>query len=128
MKRMSIGAIRGAITVDENTPDAIINTTSCLLQGIIQKNQLQTSDIISIYFTATDDLDAAYPAIAARQLGITQAALMCFQEMKVTGSLRKCIRVAVQISTSKSQEMMHHVYLKEAAKLRPDLNPNKKEE
>ncbi|NMA84778.1 MAG: chorismate mutase [Epulopiscium sp.] len=124
---MNIGAIRGAITVDENTPDAIINTTSCLLQEIIKKNQLQISDIISIYFTATDDLDAAYPAIAARQLGITQAALMCFQEMKVIGSLGKCIRVVVQICTPDSQAMMHHIYLKEAASLRPDLAINKKE-
>ncbi|NLL69560.1 MAG: chorismate mutase [Epulopiscium sp.] len=118
---MNISAIRGAITVEENAPDAIIKNTSYLLQEIIKRNQLQLSNIISIYFTATEDLDTAYPAVAARQLGITQAALMCFQEMKVVDSLQKCIRVVVQVSTNSTQAMMNHVYLKEAAKLRPDL-------
>ncbi|NLP46674.1 MAG: chorismate mutase [Epulopiscium sp.] len=118
---MNIGAIRGAITVQENTPDGIIQDTSYLLQEIIKRNHIFISDIISICFTATDDLDAAYPAVAARQLGITQAALMCFQEMKVINSLQKCIRVMIQVKTESAQADIQHVYLKQAATLRPDL-------
>ncbi|WP_058485436.1 chorismate mutase [Defluviitalea phaphyphila] len=118
---MCICAIRGAITVEKNTKEDILKNTQELLEEIIYRNNIDIKDIISIIFTATDDIDAAYPAIAARNLKITHAALLCFQEMKVQNSLKMCIRVMVQIKTEKSQIEMKHVYLKGAVVLRPDL-------
>ncbi|NLK21747.1 MAG: chorismate mutase [Epulopiscium sp.] len=119
---MSIGAIRGAITIEENTREEILGNTVILLKEIISKNNINIDDIISITFTATNDIDAAYPAVAARNLNITHAALLCFQEMNVMGSLRMCIRVMLQIKTVKSQQEMKHIYLKRASSLRPDLS------
>lgn len=118
---MSIGVIRGAITIEENSEENIFQNTTILLQEIINRNNLKIEDIISIIFTATEDIDAAYPAVAARNLNITHAGLMCFQEMKVENSLKMCIRVMVQIRTDKTQDKMQHVYLKKASALRPDL-------
>ena len=113
--------IRGAITVDTNTREDILLNTRNLLKEIINTNGLKIEDIISILFTATRDLDAAYPAVAARELGIVHASLMCAQEMYVVGSLEKCIRVQVEAEVSKSQNEVGFVYLKDAVKLRPDL-------
>ena len=118
---MSVCAIKGAITIEENTKENILENTSLLLKEIIHKNNINIDDIISITFTATDDIDAAYPAVAARNLNITKAALLCFQEMKVIDSLKMCIRVMLLVRSSKSQDQVHHVYLKNAVVLRPDL-------
>ena len=115
-----IKAIRGATTA-ENTSDSITVDTKELLQEILKANNLGIDQVISILFTATADLDAAYPAVAARELGLTQAALMCVQEMYVVGSLPKCIRVQVTAEIDVSQRSVRHVYLKEAQVLRPDL-------
>jgi len=115
-----IKAIRGATTA-ENTSDSIIADTKELLQEILKANNLGVDQIISILFTATADLDAAYPAIAARELGMTQAALMCVQEMDVVGSLPRCIRVQVTVAIDIPQKDVRHIYLKEARALRPDL-------
>jgi chorismate mutase len=76
--------------------------------------------VASVLFTATPDLDAAYPAVAARQLGWTETALLCVQEMAVRGSLPRCIRVLIHWNTDRSQDQLHHVYLREAKRLRPD--------
>ena len=117
-----IRAIRGATTA-ENTKDGIICAVKELLQEILRVNNLDIDQIISILFTATRDLDAAYPAVAARELGMTSAALMCVQEMQVAGSLPRCVRVQVTAETDAAQKDMRHVYLKEARALRPDLEP-----
>ena len=114
-------AIRGAITVDNNSENLIISTTKQLLEEMIEQNNIITQDIISIIFTATEDLDKAYPAVAARQIGIVNAGLLCMQEMKVDGSLKMCIRILLNVNTSKDQNVIKHVYLKGATKLRPDL-------
>ncbi len=113
--------IRGATTVKTNTKEDILEQTAIVLQQIIEKNGLQQEDIVSILFTATNDLDAVYPAVAARQIGLVDAGLMCMQEMFVVGSLPQCIRVLVSIQCHKKQNEMVHVYLNEAKKLRPDL-------
>lgn len=113
--------IRGAITAEENSQEEILDNTRTMLETIIKKNHLKIKDILSIQFTATRDLDAVYPAVAARDLGITQAALMCLQEMYVQGSLEKCIRCEVFCESNKRQEDVNHVYLKKAEALRPDL-------
>ena len=122
---METVAIRGAITVEHNTKEDIVNSAKELVSAVINEKQLTTEDIIEILFTSTKDLTAAYPAIGARELGITHAALMCMQEMYVEGSLPKCIRVAMLVKTNNfTQYTAKHQYLKEAAKLRPDLINN----
>lgn len=115
-------SIRGATTVLDNTKDEIIISTKQLLQEILRVNQVEIEDIISIYFTATQDLTRAYPAIAARQLGIVNAGLMCMQELFIEGSMPKCIRVMLNVEIDKKQKDIKHIYLKEAKLLRPDLN------
>lgn len=119
---MSLVSIRGAITVEENTRESILEATEEMLQEIVTGNELKLSEIIQIHFTATKDLDAVYPAVAARKLGITEAALMCMQEMYVAGSLEKCIRCDVLVDMPHlSRQNIKHCYLKKAAGLRPDL-------
>ncbi|HHV60363.1 MAG TPA: chorismate mutase [Clostridiaceae bacterium] len=118
---MYVRAIRGAITVDSNTESDIFSQTQKLISQIITKNSLKHEDIISIIFTVTDDITAAYPAAAVRQMGIVDVPLMCMREMKVPGSLEKCIRVLIHINTMKAKTDMRHVYLEGAKCLRPDI-------
>lgn len=113
-------SIRGAITCDRNCKTDIINNTTQLLNTMISANKLSKDDIICILFSCTSDLDKAYPAVAARQLGFTDIGLMCFQEMQVENSLARCIRVMLLTNRSKHRNVVH-VYLREAEKLRPDL-------
>lgn len=114
--------IRGAISVKKNTRTDILKNTSLLLKEMVAKNKLSENDIISIFFTATDDLDEVYPAVAARQLGFTDIPLLCYQEMKVKDSLEKCIRVLMFVDYDYSFQEIEHVYLKKAKILRPDLS------
>lgn len=120
---MNMIAIRGATTIKENTKIEILEATQELLSAIIKENKIEIQEISSILFTATKDVTKAYPAVAARQLGITQASLMCMQEMYVEGSLPMCIRVMVQIQRINANMDLHikHIYLHGAKKLRPDL-------
>lgn len=121
---MTCRGIRGAITVTENTVDAILSATRTLLEAIIAANDLNAGDIASVTFTATADLDAVYPAVAARNIGWVHTPLLCMQEMAVPGSLPKCIRVLIHWNTDRSPKAVRHVYLGEAQKLRPDLANN----
>lgn len=114
--------VRGAITVTENTPDAILEATRELLYLIIRANKIALDDIASAIFTTTTDLNAIYPALAARQLGWYDAALLCGHEMDVPGSLKKCIRVLIHWNTTRSANEIIHVYLRGAKNLRPDRN------
>ncbi len=115
-------SIRGAITTEVNTKEAILEATRLMLEAIIQANQLQIENIIQIHFSATKDLDAVYPAVAARNIGITSASLMCFQEMYVVGSLEKCVRVDVLVEQEGlTRDNVKHQYLRNAKRLRPDL-------
>ena len=118
---MPIRALRGAITVTEDTRAAILSATDELLTALIEANTIQTETVISAVFTATPDLTAAYPAEAARALGWTQAGLLCLSEMPVKGSLPRCIRVLVYVESSRPQAEMRHQYLRGASNLRPDL-------
>ena len=113
--------IRGATTVTENDASAILDATRELLEQIITENDVREEDVTSVLFTATPDLDAAYPAVAARRLGWTHTSLICTQEMAVPGSLSRCIRVLVHWNTDRVIDEIHHVYLREARRLRPDL-------
>jgi chorismate mutase len=118
---MSIRSLRGAITVPENSRQAIRAATTELLQALIDSNGLQAEQVVSAVFSATPDLNAAYPAEAARALGWTRAGLMCVQEMRVDGSLSMCLRVLVLLETDRGQREMVHCYLRGAQNLRPDL-------
>ncbi|MGN1318117.1 MAG: (d)CMP kinase [Lachnospirales bacterium] len=117
--------IRGAITIENNIKEEVYSATTEMLEKIIEENNISNEDIININFTCTRDIDCAYPAVAARQIGITEASLMCFQELYVVGSLPMCIRAMVMINTDKAQKDMKHIYLRNAVKLRPDLAKKK---
>ncbi|ADO57073.1 chorismate mutase [Paenibacillus jamilae] len=114
--------IRGATTVANNEANEILEATSQLLEEIVSYNEIQPDDISNVWITVTHDLDAAFPAMAIRQLdGWDMVPLMCALEIPVAGSLPKCIRLMVQVNTDKSQREMKHVYLNGAQMLRPDL-------
>jgi chorismate mutase len=119
---MLVRAIRGAITVSENTKESILEGTRELLVEIIKKNNLDQQDIISAIFSVTSDLNATFPAIAARELNWTDISLMCTKEIEVPGSLKSCVRVLIHFHTDKSNKEIIHVYLKDAAVLRLDLS------
>ncbi len=116
-----VRAIRGAITVDSNDRQDILNATDELLRALIKENSIVKEDIISIIFSVTSDLNAVFPAVAARQMGLTDIAMMCTHEVDVPGSLRRCIRVMMHFNTEKSNAELKYIYLKDAKKLRPDL-------
>jgi chorismate mutase len=122
---MPCRGIRGATTVGRNQTKEILEATRTLLQAIVEKNRISADDvaknIVSVIFTTTADLDAVYPAVAAREMGWTDVPLLCMQEMHVEGSLRQCIRVLIQWNTERMQSEMRHVYLGGAQLLRPDL-------
>jgi chorismate mutase len=114
--------IRGATTVEENRAEAILAATRELLYTIIKANHIEPDDVASAIFTTTADLNATYPALAARQLGWHDTALLCGHEMDVPGGLQRCIRILVHWNTTcRSQEIVH-VYLHGAKNLRPDRN------
>jgi len=120
-----VRAVRGAITVENNTPEEILEETANMLKAIVEKNQIEKDDIISAFFSVTKDLDAAFPAAAARKIGWTDIALMCTNEIDVPGSLQKCIRVMVHFNTNKANSELVHVYMKGAKVLRPDISTDK---
>lgn len=113
--------IRGAITVEENTKDAILNATKELILSIEEFNSIDKNGVISILFSVTDDLNQVAPAKAAREVGYTRAGLMCFNEMRVENSLKRCIRLIMFYNSSMSQNEVKHIFLKGAKILRPDL-------
>ena len=114
--------IRGATTVEENSMEAILSATRELLFIMIRANGIDVDDVASAIFTTTRDLDATYPALAARQLGWYDAALLCGHEMEVPDGLERCIRILVHWNTTRSPNDIVHVYLRDAKNLRPDRN------
>jgi len=118
---MSCRGIRGAISVEGNATAAITTATRRLLEQIVAANNLAIEDVVSVVFTATPDLDTAYPARAAREMGWVNVPLLCMQEMAVVDSLPRCIRVLVHWNTELSPDQIRHIYLGQARTLRPDL-------
>jgi chorismate mutase len=110
--------IRGATLVAANAKEDILAATKELLQAIIESNQVKREAVACVFFTTTPDLNAEFPALAARQLGWTDVALMCAQEMNVPHSLSRCIRVLVLFNTEKKAEQITHVYIRGAEALR----------
>jgi chorismate mutase len=119
---MRFRGIRGAVTVDANAEQAILDATAELLQTMVKVNGVDVDDIAGVVFTVTPDLNAAFPAEAGRRLaGWAQVPLMCAQEIPVPGALPRCIRVLMFINTTKTLDEVQHVYLRGAQQLRPDL-------
>jgi chorismate mutase len=111
--------IRGATSVESNTADAILSATRELLTLIVQANQVVLDDITSAFFTLTDDLDAVYPALAARQMGWDDVALLCAREIPVPDAQTRCVRVLLHVNSEKRLQDIRHVYLRDAVHLRP---------
>ncbi len=118
--------IRGATTVEHNDREEILAATTELLELLISRNNLHPEDVASVIFTVTDDLDAEFPALAARFLGWTEVALMCTREIPVPGSLEKCIRILLHVNTTRSAAEIQHVYIRKAINLRPTFSQNQK--
>ncbi len=116
-----VKAVRGAITVDENSKKSILDATGELLGQLTKRNSISEDDIISVIFSMTEDLDASFPAEAARKMGWKNTPLMCTREIDVPGSLKKCIRVLMHFYSVKYKKDIEHVYLKGAKSLRKDL-------
>jgi len=114
-------ALRGATTVEEDTPEQIAARIQELLTEIMARNELVEDDIISIIFTATHDVVSAFPATAARDIGFGAVPLMCMSEIKVPSGTPKCLRVMLHINTTRSRGELRHVYLHGAQGLRDDL-------
>jgi chorismate mutase len=119
---MTCRGVRGATTVDHNEREEILVATRQLLGLMIRINGIEARDVASALFTTTPDIDAEFPALAARQLGWLDVPLLCGHEMTVPGSLPLCIRVMLHWNTTKSQQEIEHVYVREAKRLRPDLS------
>ena len=118
---MPIRAIRGAITVDADTREQIADRTTVLLETLYERNDLHHDQIISVLFTATQDLASAPPALAARKFGLVDVPLLCAQEMPVIGALPLCIRLMLHIETDRPRTELRHVFLRRATALRPEL-------
>ena len=113
-----VHGIRGATTADANTREAILQATSELLAKLVEDNGLEVDDVAAAFFTTTDDLDAEFPAQAARRLGWEDVALMGAREMNVPDSLAQCIRVLLLVNTDKAPSKLNNVYLRGAVNLR----------
>lgn len=114
-------AIRGATTVEDDTEEQVSVRTRALVSAIVAENGLSADDIVSMLFTVTDDIHAAFPATAARSLGLDDVPLLGAVEMSVPGALARCIRVLVHCYTTRSRAELRHVYLEGATVLRRDL-------
>ncbi len=118
---MVVRGIRGATSVPANTRKDILEAAAELLDEMARLNHIERDDVASIIFTATPDLNAEFPAVAAREAGWTDVALECLHEMNVPGSLPRCLRILMHVNTERAQSEMTHVYLRDARALRPDL-------
>jgi len=119
-RAMRLHALRGAITVDENDREAILGATEELMNELLARNGLRPEDIVNCIFTMTEDLNAEFPAVAARAIGFDRVPLLCVREIDVPGSLPRVIRVLVQYHADDGHQA-RHVYLREAKLLRADL-------
>ena len=117
---MRLFALRGAISVESNTSESILGATETLMRELMARNELAADQLVSCIFTLTEDLDAEFPAVAARGIGLNRVPLMCAREVSVPGSLPRVIRTLVHYYASEAHEP-RHVYLGEARALRADL-------
>jgi len=117
----AVRALRGATTVDADTTDQVTERVQALVTRMLERNDVDKEDVISILFTATDDIHSVFPATAARGIGLGDVPLICARELDITGATARCIRVMMHITTDKGRAELHHVYLEGAKGLRDDL-------
>jgi chorismate mutase len=118
---LAVRALRGATTVDADTVEQITERVQALVHEMLNRNGVDKDDLISILFTATDDIHAAFPATAARGIGLGDVPLICARELDVVGSMPRCIRVLMHLTTDRTRDELHHVYLEGTRSLRDDL-------
>ena len=117
----AVRALRGATTVDEDNQEQVNARVVTLVTAMLERNGVDKDDLISVIFTATPDVVSTFPATAARTVGLGDVPLLCAQELSVTGSTQRCIRVLMHLTTDRSRAELHHVYLEGARGLRDDL-------
>ncbi|MEO7557090.1 MAG: chorismate mutase [Acidimicrobiales bacterium] len=117
----SVRALRGATTVDDDTIEQVTERTVGLIRSLLERNGVHHNDLISIVFTATDDIHCMFPATAARKAGLGDVPLMCARELDIDGGQPRCIRVLLHLNTERARDDLHHVYLEGAKALRDDL-------
>ncbi len=113
--------IRGAVPVTENSREAIFEATTLLLNEVMSRNEIDPDDIASMFLTTTPDLNADFPAYAVRGNGLSQVPVLCASEINVPGAMKMLVRILIHVNSDRKQSEMKHVYLGEAARLRPDL-------
>lgn len=118
---MRLFALRGAISVERNEREAVLAATEELMRELMARNGLDPADVVSCVFTATEDLDAEFPAVAARRIGFDRVPLLCAREIPVPGSMPRVIRVLIHYYAA-DEHVAQHIYLGEASRLRSDLD------
>jgi chorismate mutase len=119
---MACRGVRGATTIERDDREEILTATRQLLALMVRRNEIDHRDVASAIFTTTPDVNAEFPALAARQLGWLDVPLLCGHELSVPGSLPRCIRVLVHWNTDRAQDAIEHIYIRDAVRLRPDLS------
>ncbi len=117
----ALRALRGATTVDEDSKEQVFERTIALLTEMLARNEVDHDDLVSVIFTATDDIHSVFPAAAARAFGLGDIPLLCARELDVDGATPRCIRVLAHLTTERRRDELHHVYLEGAVGLRDDL-------
>jgi chorismate mutase len=117
----AVRALRGATTVDDDTPEQITERVGALVNEMLARNDVDKDDLISVIFTATDDVISMFPAAAARAVGLGDVPLLCARELAIQGGTTRCIRVLMHLTTERSRSELRHVYLAGAEGLRDDL-------
>ena len=118
---LRVRALRGATTLDHDDREHLLERTGELIEALFERNGLREDDLISIVFTATDDISSAFPAEAARIAGITHVPLLCARELEIDGGIARCVRILVHAYTERSVRELRHPYLHDARQLRTDL-------
>ena len=118
---MRVRAARGAIVVGADTSEQVLDATQRLLSAMLDRNAVETGDLISILFTATDDIHSMFPALPARKAGFGDIPLICARELDIAGGTERCIRVMVHLDTERQRDELRHVYLHGAQGLNDDL-------
>jgi chorismate mutase len=119
---MMVRGVRGATTVEANSVEAILDATRELLSAMIKANEIDAESVASAFFTTTPDLNAEFPAVAARDMGWKHVALLCGHEMNKPGGLPMCLRILLHVNTDRPAQQIRHVYLRGARVLRPDID------
>ncbi len=121
MSAARVRAVRGATTIDVDSREQVVERTQELVRAVLERNAIDPDDIISILFTATDDVRSAFPAEAAREAGLTHVPLMCARELDIVDGIERCIRIMVHVTTERAHDALRHPYLHGARQLRTDL-------